>query len=359
MELTTNKIFNLFANCKLVKGYSRSVICDLQRNEIYPIPESLYNILEYSGHKNIEDIYKMYGEENRETIHEYFEFLTNKELIFFNNNPEYFPKLNDKWDEPFHITNCIIDFKEVKIAHLENIKKCFGTFPIKALQIRVFKKITFEELTSILDYLKPSGVNSIELLIKYNEKIKNEDLRQIIKKYNYIFTITIYNASKISSDFNKNSLFGQIYYVKDYVVSEKNCGLIIPEFFTINMKTYTESLRYNSCLNRKISIDADGNIKNCPSMQENFGSIKDTTIAMAIEKPGFKKYWDINKDKIHICKDCEFRYICTDCRAYVEDPKDILSKPLKCGYDPYKGTWNEWSESVLKKQVINYYDLNK
>ena len=94
-------------------------------------------------------------------------------------------------------------------------------------------------------------------------------------------------------------------------------------------------------------------------MSEVFGNIKDTTLKEAIEKPGFKKYWDINKDKIHVCKDCEFRYICTDCRAYVEDPEDILSKPLKCGYNPYTGEWSEWSSNPLKQRAIEFYGMEE
>ncbi len=47
-------------------------------------------------------------------------------------------------------------------------------------------------------------------------------------------------------------------------------------------------------------------------MTESFGNIRDTTLAEAIEKPGFKKYRDINKDKILVCKDCEFRNMCVD-----------------------------------------------
>jgi radical SAM protein with 4Fe4S-binding SPASM domain len=49
----------------------------------------------------------------------------------------------------------------------------------------------------------------------------------------------------------------------------------------------------------------------------------------AVEKKRFKNLWHINKDQIKVCKGCEFRYICTDCRAYVEDIDDKYSKPKK------------------------------
>jgi radical SAM protein with 4Fe4S-binding SPASM domain len=63
------------------------------------------------------------------------------------------------------------------------------------------------------------------------------------------------------------------------------------------------------------------------------------TLFKAIEVPDFKKYWSITKDQINVCKDCEFRYICTDCRAYTTNIDNDYSKPLKCSYDPYKGKW--------------------
>ena len=92
-------------------------------------------------------------------------------------------------------------------------------------------------------------------------------------------------------------------------------------------------------------------------MKESFGNIKETNLSDLINKQGFKKYWDIKKDDIAICKDCEFRHICTDCRAYIEDPQDIYSKPLKCGYNPYTNEWQEWSTNPLKQKAIEFYGL--
>ena len=89
-------------------------------------------------------------------------------------------------------------------------------------------------------------------------------------------------------------------------------------------------------------------------MPESYGNIKDTTLEEALNKPGFKKYWTVTKDDIEICKDCEFRHVCTDCRAYTERTKFKdgidLSKPLKCGYNPYTGRWANWSTNPLKNK---------
>ncbi len=92
-------------------------------------------------------------------------------------------------------------------------------------------------------------------------------------------------------------------------------------------------------------------------MAQSFGNIKDTTLQEALDHPDFKKYWNVTKDQVQVCKDCEFRYICTDCRAYLENPEDMYSKPLKCGYDPYTGVWEEWSTNPLKQHAIDYYGM--
>ena len=78
-------------------------------------------------------------------------------------------------------------------------------------------------------------------------------------------------------------------------------------------------------------------------------------MADVINNPNFIKRWRINKDQIEVCKNCEFRYICMDCRVYLEQPSNIYSKPLKCGYDPYSATWQEYSTNPLKEEAILFY----
>ncbi len=94
-------------------------------------------------------------------------------------------------------------------------------------------------------------------------------------------------------------------------------------------------------------------------MKESFGNLTDTTLVEAIEKPGFQKTLGYKKNFITKCKDCEFRYICTDCRANLENPDDIYSAPCKCSYDPYTGEWSEWSDNPLKNKAIEFYSMEE
>ncbi len=67
-------------------------------------------------------------------------------------------------------------------------------------------------------------------------------------------------------------------------------------------------------------------------------SIRETSdqVDILLIKDGedFQKVWTIRKDDIEICRECELRYACQDCRAYLSDPSHIYSKPQKCTYNP-------------------------
>lgn len=63
---------------------------------------------------------------------------------------------------------------------------------------------------------------------------------------------------------------------------------------------------------------------------------------MHVVNQKIKEFWGINKDKIKVCKDCEFRYICPDGTIpYKENESELFySTKTVCNYDPYKNLWN-------------------
>lgn len=61
--------FNKFACCLVTYGHTRSVICDVQRNNYYLIPNSLYTLLtEEFPNFSIEEIFENYGKENEKYL---------------------------------------------------------------------------------------------------------------------------------------------------------------------------------------------------------------------------------------------------------------------------------------------------
>ncbi|GAA0743168.1 grasp-with-spasm system SPASM domain peptide maturase [Gaetbulibacter jejuensis] len=351
----------LHSNCLLVKGYSRSIICDLGRNNIKLIPNSLYEILNNHKGQTIEEIKTFYNHQHDEVIDEYMDFLSENEFIFFSNHPNSFPELNTKWSYNTKITNSIIDFSPVIATRVFQILNELGSLNCEFVQFRFYEKVSIITLRKILKFVKDYKlpIKSVEFILKNNPIYEQNDLPTLIKNFSRLMRVIVYNSDQdkiIRSEVNDNAF---LVYTSENYFSEKCCGVIHQKYFTVNISSVTEAMNHNSCLNRKISIDRMGNIKNCPSMFQNYGNIKNTTLKESLSHKDFNKYWNITKDQINICKDCEFRYVCTDCRAYRENPKDIHSKPLKCGYNPYTNKWEEWTTNPLKKEAISYYNMKE
>jgi len=358
--MNKNIPFRLFANCIPVYGKKRSTICDIQRHDITLIPNDLYNIIEKYEGKSILFICKEYKNEFDNIILEYFDFLIEKEYIFFTENPFFFPKISTNWDDPALINNAIIEIKNDLKYSINDIINSLNKMNCRHLELRCYDALEVLPITHLLNYIKDleSSILSINIMLPFINKKEIDLLINFSNNYKRIIYLVVYDSKKNKyKKFQKNE--GYIYYTEKKITSNVHCGIISEKLFVINTKSFTESINHNSCLNKKISIDVNGNIKNCPSMLESYGNVKNTTLEQALNHNDFKKYWNITKNKIDICNDCEFRYVCTDCRAYIEKPKDIYSKPLKCGYSPYTNEWEEWSTNPLKQKSIKFYGMEK
>ena len=331
--------FKLFANCIPVKGAARSIICDVQRNTYETIPNSMCELLMEYKNISIEKIKEDFGEENEHIIDEYFQFLLDRDLGFWCSNPDEFPDLNTIWEYPAWITNAIIDVGRDSNHDFNKIFSELDDLGCKDIQIRCYDNISKQQLQEMLEFTQNRRLQSIELYLKYDPGFFTEtEFIDLFDKYLRISFLYIHSSPENKSIDIKES-YSKLVYIKQKIESHMHCGVVHPAYFNTNQPDFIEALNYNSCLNRKISVDINGNIRNCPSLPASYGNIATTSLHSALAQQGFKDLWEINKDQVEICKDCEFRYICTDCRAFIQNPNDKYSKPAKCGYDPYTATW--------------------
>jgi len=333
-----NKYFKLFANCIPVNGYKRSIICDLQKLRFSFIPNSLFDILSKTDFVDINATKKLYN--NDLIINEYFDFLIKKDFGHYISIEEIalFPKLSLEWHSPSKIINAILDFDNKTNYNVESTIKQLDDLGCKNIQLRFFGLTPLLKITKILNHIAKNSINSIEIILHNNPDIDIMSIHSICDEYPKICDIYIYNSPKFEITKKRTKDQANIIYVIDNIIDENSCGNISYKSFSLNISSFCESQNFNSCLNRKISIDKNGEIKNCPSIKKSYGNINNTLLYDVIKKKEFLELWNICKDEIDTCKVCEFRYICTDCRAYTEDSKNIFSKPEKCSYNPYTAT---------------------
>jgi len=346
----------LFNSVKITAGAKNAIIFDTDNGFVSAIPKDFFILL--SNEKQNYTILRQELEaDDLETLNEYIDFIISNRLGFIVNTQKELQQFKNKFtfnENPTNLEYFILDIKDerdidgITISQIQNLG-------IRYLQIRVLEQVNAYDIINILlriFLLNNCDLQEISIVAKYDDSLLKfiKESKNLSSKF---LDITLH-----SGDEKKLFDFG---YIRLNVITNKisipsGCGCISKKNFILSGNFYLESKVHNSCLYKKISIDSDGNIRNCPSMPQSFGNIKDTTLEDALHHKDFKKYWNITKDSIEICKDCEFRYICTDCRAYTEiggNNIDLdVSKPLKCGYNPYSGIWEDWSINPLKKRLL-------
>jgi len=355
MSYPENIPFKLFANCKLTAGKNFSTISDLENQGIQPIPNSLLTVLQENQGMSISEIKKLYTPDESTILDSYFSFLFENDYIFFTTSPEQFPEIEETWYAPEAIFSAIMDFRYEPSYDVIKMLNELSVLQCKHIQLRFFEIEDLTAVEHILKSLDGSTIISVDVLMPHKDSIIFDNLSYLFK-YPRLSGITVFNAEKEET----KSVEGKIATI-DYSVSKINncssCGKIDQRYFTATINFYTESKNFNTCLNRKISIDENGLIKNCPSMIESYGHASNTNLHDVIVQGEFLKYWHIRKQEIKKCNECAFRNACSDCRAYLEDPTDIYSAPLKCGFKPESQNWEEWFNDPEKKRAIAYYNL--
>lgn len=341
--LNENQYLKLFACCIPVKGQSRSIICDLQRYNFDFIPNDLFDLLDKQA--SLLPLGKLkdeFGKENEETLESYIQFILENEYGFLceEHELENFPPLDLQWESPTYITNAIIDFDKDSIHDVATIATQLDKVGCKALELRFYDEASLDQLNAVLEKFSDTRLNVIYLKMKYFKELQMYDLEMLGIQHKRVKEILVHSANE-DQTVKSESTFLRCIFTRTEITSELCCGNIHPGNFRINTQLFTESLQFNSCLNKKISVDKNGLVKNCPSSAQSFGNHKEVQFMDLVFDKDFTKKWNITKDQVDVCKVCEFRYICTDCRVFIEDNNNPLSKPIKCNYNPNEAQWTQ------------------
>lgn len=343
-----NNVFQLFQDCKLVKGFNRGIIYDLSREDFDYVPLDLIDILEEYNGKTIENIITDFGDDQKEVIIEYFQFLIDKEYIFFCElDPIHFPKLSEHFEPPFLLHNLILDVTQKTFDSIDRIYQQIENIGCQALMLRFY---SFEDYDlffyECLKKFHDSSVRTIEIILPCVPCLgySNFSVNEIAKNNGKISKIVLFSSDEnASAILDTHILFIKI---KDKL-SPLDKNITHPHNFIVNKKLYNESKKYNSYYNKKIYIDGDGNCYNAPESKSILGNIKINQLQEFILNPDNLSYWEeTKKDNIKICKDCEYRYMCINSIPLVYDSQEKLwQKEELCGYNPYV---NKWDEGFIK-----------
>ena len=341
----TDDFLYVYADCVPVKGHARSTLNDLSKREIHFIPNSYYPLFGiFKNHTVGEILSFLETEADQVNFNSFVDFLLKNNLGTFVSDISLFPDLPVEWHHPSFVTNAIIDCGE----HLHDFPSIFNQLDelgCKNCQIRCYNELPLATIQALLQSMPQTGsFQGFELYLKYSSEFTEEILRTLVASQKMLILLVVHSAPEnavLFSEWNYDGVAGgRVLLVQQPIHSCETCGIInLPGMRVPSQTGFAENRLHNSCLNRKIGVDVNGFIKNCPSMRNHYGNISDTTLREALSHPDFAKVGNIHKDQVKVCSDCEFRYVCIDCRAYLSDETDPYSKPAKCSYNPYTTEW--------------------
>lgn len=330
--------FHLFSSCVPVKGIVRSAIYDLQRDDFEYIPNSLYDILiEYKNKSFSELIEKVETANEKKILKDYFNFLFEKEFIFFSKlDSEFFPKYNIEYFKPYNFSCVVIDVKEIDFEYLECLKFEIINSMVECIVFRFINQteITIENIVKVFNDIP---VRTIQLFVDDRIEINDSFFEKMIALNSRIFTILKYNSKKETVKEIKNGVV--ISTQRDVINTKMKINNITD--FDVNMELFMESKLYNNFFNKRVYINLKGEIYRTENDLVKFGNINSISLLSLSKNKKFNKFWNIIKDQIEICKDCEYRYMCVDNREPLyKNESNLWVLDGSCKYNPYQGKWN-------------------
>ncbi len=355
-----NQYFNVYSCIKIVKGFKLGMLYDLQRKEYVQLPLDLCEVLISQNHNPL-SIKELENDKFNSCVEQFRCFVTwlaKHDFILFCNSKseaELFREISTKWSDIDLLINAIIDIDNNSKYDVRKAITNLQIINCHSIQFRFFCDYEIESLLKIIRFTKDKSFQNIELILPYQEMFSKILLQEFAQEFANLVSITFFNSPR-----NNHIIIDQISisYTTQKVVSEKDCGNICKTKFACDLNYFKESLHRNICLNGKVAIDKNGKIKNCPSFTFDYGDINEVDIQNVISKNEFKQYWFIKKDIIEVCKHCEFRYMCADCRAYTKVSNNLSSQPLKCTYNPFIAKW-KGEEGYIPVENCGAYSKEK
>ena len=350
--------FYLFNHCKIVKGATQCALYDLDKGRYFILPHSFSEFIEMYNGFNINKLYEEFDKNEHETLSEYLQFLKDRHLATFCENPNesFLAELKLEYRTPNRIHNALIEYNpSFDLKHLVSLLEKEGC---RHVFFYSFESISVKNLVRLLSSFNDSGVVSVQILMKYSSVPLVFAYRHLAKKYSRFLKLILHHAP-FDRGFLKNGQFEyHIGCITKKIKDVHSLYEINPYNFSVNIQLYTESQYFNSFFHKKMIIDASGNIKPDLFSSDFFGNIFTIkSLDIILSNSELKKYWYVRKDDIQVCKDCEYRYMCVDCRTpFISD--EVWRLPT-CPYNPYIATFEKkiLNQPNNQPKTYSYRDL--
>lgn len=340
-----------YSDCVPVQGAAASAIYDLTRGRISTFQSAYHPFFALFREHRLGEILDTVSADDRAALLDFLAFLFDNEYACMMDDPSPFTAISWSWAAPCVIQDAIID---VDTQHHDygKIVAELDALGCPHLQLRSYSPhFGARELIALARLCQGTSIQTLDAILAHDPAQSDDDYTAAVTASRIVSSVIVHSSDRerrILVDCGAQGSAAalaavEIRFTTKALESCMDCGTITTkELLAPSTPTFSELHHFNGCLNRKVAVDASGQVRNCPAMGTSFGHHGDVKLAEVAAQARFQAAWRARKDEIQICRDCPYRYACTDCRAFLEHPDLADAKPLKCGYDPYTDSWNDW-----------------
>lgn len=300
-----NPIYRLHTQCRITSGPVRSTLIDLDRRKYETIPNGMFTLLQlleraYPIHWS--KVAEQYQTEDREVLEQYRQWLVARDYIHevLEGTIDNWPLLPMAHDMPNALQDGIIDLSKDGDYSLLPVIRQFEKAGCKSLHIRDFDGFRLPELCSTLAAMSRSIICNMHLLLHASQYAIA--IAEKLAAHTHVSSILYHGCDQEQLNAVTQLSLAGVHAVKQHVQDEGCCGRITPDTFTVNHQFLSASGRKNTCLDRKLSIDRFGNVKNCPSMKQTWARADGFDILSVLKSDELRSSWAVSKDKDDTCQ---------------------------------------------------------
>ena len=322
---------HLFANCRIVDGYARSAVHDLQKGKLRLIPKGLSERLRKHQNRPYDRILEE-EEEDRRLLQDSLQTLQEEGYITFLAEHEVplYPDLELRYENPRELETLVVQYHALRPEDLNP----FGPLGLRHLILLLDRAIDLEYLNGLIDRMEASGAENLILLFDRPVTLKG-DLLDTIERRPRISRCVFFGAEKAEKWGNT---------IEETPTPFRwDRG---PFLMTPSMELFMESLHHHSYFNKRLFISPEGYLEASYASRERALHIEAVDQASDIREllntNLFKDLWGIPKEATLVCKDCEFRRTCLDPRIPSYHPNSgYWQHQNPCSYNPYSNEWQD------------------
>ena len=193
--------------------------------------------------------------------------------------------------------------------------------------------------TKTLEALKKAQQRGITIRVAVVIMAQNENYSDEITSF--LAEIGITNVRydfvrPIGRGFN-SSLLSQKSILKSRITEAK--------FIKCSLENFRRRKHGHNCFSKNMCVTPSGKVIPCiMSRKTEIGDVLTQTLQEIWYSQQAEVFKGLTKDLIDVCKNCEYRYACFDCRPKTQKMTvggNVFAKPPVCHYNPYAGSWGK------------------